>query len=211
MSRFERLALWIALLAALGAFLGSAPQRRAMARPADDEQGAPFAVCAIWDLTVELAESPRFADARKERTDALMSPEHRAAAAEYERLRASYDELDPESEDEEEQAKVWELWQQLHDAWDKLSEFEEAIEEQRTAIQLADYRNAFDQVMEAAEAIAKDQGYTCVVSTMLPIDEREKQPEDVWDLWELAKFQAAAIFPKQADITADVRDDLKLE
>ncbi len=210
MSRVERLALWAALLLALGAFLGSGPIRAAFAERSSDDD-APFAVCAIWDLTDELARSPRFAESREERLIALRSRGHEAALAEYERLRRELDAIDRESASEEEMARGQELWQQTNDAWEKLEEFQGAFEEHRTSMYLADYRAALSQVLESAEAIAEDMGFSCVVSTTLPIDDQKKQPEDVWDLWEIVKFQAAAVYPDDADITADVRDDLKLE
>jgi len=161
-----------------------------------------IAVCAVPTLINELMQSDRFRPALQETAPEIRS-ELESIAKEVAELRQTLQGGDPSSPDAQKglqrfrelSARASQLQQQLSQAIDK-----------KMAEQLIE---CYELVRASADAVADDLGFEYVIATGGVDEKLTSEQADVI----LRQITARPVvrYPKTADITDDVRDDLKLD
>lgn len=173
----------------------------AMAGIAGDDHNL-IAVCATPTLINELMQSDRYLPAREDAAPELRE-ELRNAAEELQRLREELQGADPKLP--EIQQKIA-RFRELNASTVQLQQRIALATERKFAEQLVE---CFELVKASADAIADDLGYAYVISTGSP-DEKISREQSEATLRQITA-RPMIKFPKAADITDDVRDDLKLD
>lgn len=183
-----------------------APQTAAVPAAASVAGGlAPFAVCDIYKVAEKLVAGPRYQTritAKQQEIQAQLKPLEeriRAARAKLEEV-ANPDQLSPEAQAAlSDGTAAQQEYQQL--AGRLQSEAEQFL----AAINYEAYR----EVNASIDAIAAQRGYVYVFASRSL--EGEQPPTAITSFVQGALSRPVLTFPKQADITADVLADLKLE
>lgn len=204
MRQLERIALWSAAAAAIMLSLraGSAPGSSALAANIPEGGSPKVAVCAVLRVADELMDSDRFKPLRQEYEEQLRKDDLDPLV---EQLRELQGKLENMPRDNPEFAQLRDQYLRLQrEANAKQQEIVQKMEK-KVAEQLAE---AYALVRSSATSLADDQGYDFVIASSGPDDELKKETPLALVRDILAR--PALKFPKDADITEDVRDDLKL-
>ena len=161
-----------------------------------------IAVCATPTLINELMQSDRFAPARAE-----VAPELRTELQEIsEQLQDLQDQLQNADPGDAAAQEKFRRFRELGARAGVLQQRIATAQERKFAEQLVE---CFELVKTSADAIADDLGFDYVISTGSPDEELSRVASDAT----LRQITARPMirFPKSADITDDVRDDLNLD
>jgi Skp family chaperone for outer membrane proteins len=172
----------------------------ALAAQADADQPL-IAVCATPTLINELMQSDRYLPARQDAAPELRQ-QLTELAEELQELQNTLRGADPQ--DPETQAGIAAYREKSSRAAQLQSQIANAIE-RKFAEQLVE---CFELVKSSADAIADDLGFDYVISTGAA-DEQLSREDSTATLRQITA-RPMIRFPKAADITEDVRDDLKL-
>ena len=161
-----------------------------------------IAVCAVPTLINELMQSDRFRPAREE-----VEPEARAeleaAGKELQEIREGLKGADPNAEEAQQRIQ---RFRELNSRATQLQMQIQVALDRKTAEQLGE---CFDLVRASADAVAEDLGFDYVIATG-GVDEKFSSEQSEVTLRQITA-RPVIRFPKGADITDDVRDDLKLD
>lgn len=205
MRHTERLFIYgataLALLCALRAGPTN-PGAEAHARTADPAASV-IGVCSVVKITDELMESDRFKPARIEFEDSLRKEKLDGILAE---MKALQQQVEGVSRDDPKFGELRERFGRLQrEAQRETQEIARKVE-LKVAEQLSE---CYQLVRGAAVAVAEDLGYTYVLASTDP-DEKLKS-QTVVSLMRDVLSRPVLLSPKSADITEDVRKDLKLQ
>lgn len=204
MRPIERIALWTLLaLAVIHALRTGGSTAAALASSASSNADAPrIAVCAVLRIADELMDSDRYKPARQEYEDSLNKEE---LAPIVEQLKELQSKLEGMARDNPEFARLREQYLRLQrEAGAKQQEILQKVEK-KVAEQLAE---CYALVRASAVNIAEDHGYDFVLASSGPDDELKK--ESPLSLVRDILSRPVLKSPKEADITEDVREELKL-
>lgn len=198
-------AMVVAVMALCGSPVGLGNRAvAAVDAPAVDSADGPvkIAVVSLMKISDELMDSPRFKPERDELDESLNKDLIRPAIEAIQELEKKLQGMDEKSPD----------FPQMRNDYIRLRN--ELGAKQREAAQKAEIKvgeqlkACYQMVRDSAAAIAEKKGYTYVISSMRPDDKFQDGPVQATIRDVLSRPVLA--FPKAADITEDVREDLKL-
>ncbi len=169
----------------------------ASARFAADDDHA-IAVCATLSITDELMESDRFRPAREELTR-LKQESIQPLADEMADIQSRGQAAAAAGED------LSGLQQEYQNLQQRLQQANQQAQLEVSDLMREQVKECYDLVRTSASAVAEDLGYDYVVSSSRTDDEIGENPAGEF----LAR--PMLVYPEDADITEEVRDDLKLE
>lgn len=204
MRQLERIALWSAAAAALAlSFRAADPAEHALASAAElPEGGTRIAVCAVITLADELMDTDRFKPERMEYEEKLRSEELQPLVDQLCELQVK---LESMNRDDAQFGPLRDQFVRLQrEAGAKQQEIAQRVE-RKVAEQLAE---CYGLVRASAVGIAEEKGFDFVVASGSAEDELKKDTPLalIRDMLSRPVLKA----PKDADISEDVRDDLKL-
>jgi hypothetical protein len=175
----------------------------ALARPASDDLPAPkIAVCAVPQIVNDLMDSDRFKPDREEfergLREELLTPLNEQLAA-IQQEASTVDRSDQEAVRKLQNGELQREGARLQ------GEIARKVEE-KIAQQLTE---SYGLVRDSATAVAEDLGFNYLLASSGPDDELET--ESVMALSRDLISRPVLMSPEGADITADVREDLKLK
>lgn len=195
MTRTSRL-----LLAALCALILALVIRMpvpAAARPAS-EDGHNIAVCATLLIVDELMDSDRFAPAREE-LQRVKQEQIQPLMDEMASLQNQFHAAQAAGED---LSAIQQHGQALQK---QIAQAREQANREMTDLATKQIGECYDLIKASAEAVAKELGYDYVVSSSRADDDMQSNSSSEF----LAR--PMLVYPEDADITEEVREDLKLE
>ncbi len=203
MASSRMLALWAT--GATGALFASVMLTGlSSAHARDGAEGVPapkIAVCAVPALVNELMQSDRFKPERES-----LEERFRSEMQEIEqRLGTLRDRAQANPDDPGMEALAQEFGEQRRLLAEKQREAAQALEK-KTAEQLL---QCFDLARTSASAVAEELGYNYVLASVGPDEELNDTSVEIAVRQMMSR--PAVMFPKEADITDDVRDDLNLQ
>jgi Skp family chaperone for outer membrane proteins len=204
--RVERLMLAAALVFASLAFLRSGPSPEAIAQsgtPAADQSPPRIAVCAAVKIVDELMESPRFKPARVELEERLRADKLRPLMDQMTALRQ---EAEGMGQDDPRLPELRERVGRLQREGERATREVVQQVEAKVAEQL---RECFSLVRASAQAVADERGFTFVLASGDPDD--APKTDVVMRVMRDMLSRPVLVAPEAADITEEVRLDLKLE
>lgn len=163
---------------------------------------AKIAVVSLMKITDELMDSPRYKPARDELDEKSNKELVRPAIEALQALEKELQGMDEKSPE----------FPQKRNEYIRLRQ--DLTKKQTEAMQKAELlvgeqlKACYQLVRDSAAAIAEKQGFTYVVSSMRPDDKFQDGPVQATIRDVLSR--PVLVFPKAADITEEVREDLKL-
>lgn len=199
-------ALAIAVMALCGSPAGLGSRAVAAvdvpASEASADAPAKIAVVSLMKITDELMDSPRYKPARDELDEKSNKELVRPAIEALQALEKELQGMDEKSPE----------FPQKRNDYIRLRQ--ELTKKQTEAMQKAELlvgeqlKACYQLVRDSAAAIAEKQGFTYVISSMRPDDKFQDGPVQATIRDVLSR--PVLVFPKAADITEEVREDLKL-
>jgi Skp family chaperone for outer membrane proteins len=199
-------AIVLSLMAGGGSVITGSRAVAGVESQAADSSAAPgaekIAVVSLMKITDELMDSDRYKPKREELDASLNKDLIRPAIEALQDLEKKLQGMDEKSPE----------FPQMRNDYVRLRN--ELGGKQREAAQKAELlvgeqlKECFQLVRDSAAAIAEKKGYTYVLSSMRPDDKFQEGPVQATIRDVLSRPVLA--FPKAADITEDVREDLKL-
>jgi len=204
MNSRERLVagMWAAGAAIIGAWLGGSGSDSARAHVSRSAADHPIAVCAMPMIVNELMSSERYKpirDKMQQEAEAELQPL-------VEKARQLAQELQQMQGDDPRGQSLFEEYQKLGgEIRQKQAELSAKLE-QLSAQQITE---CYSEVRASASAVAEDLGYKYVISSIGKDEELSK--DSVETVLRQMLSRPVIMAPEEADITEDVREDLKLE
>lgn len=205
MRNVERLALYIAVAAALILALRAGPSISGAAHAGEGEASPVprIAVCSLYQITDDLMDSNRFKPARMEYETQLRDESLKPLMDQLQELQRSVEGLDKSDPGfSEAREKFFRLQAAANKATQEIAQ----KVERKVAEQLVE---SYRLVEAAAVDVAADLGFNYVIASNNTRDELKQ--ETVAGLVRDMLGRPVLMHPDAADITEDVRQDLKLE
>ncbi len=195
-------ALWTIVLIVVAIALRPGPGA-VIAAAEDSDKPQKFAIVSTLKVADELMNSDRFRPSRTEFEDELRERELSPIAERLKELQAKLEALqrdDPQMRDLREQ-----YLRLQREMGEKTREVARAVEH-KVAEQLVE---CYSLVRSSAAEVAENAGYTFVISSTDPDEKLES--ETVVALTRDMLSRPVLVYPKEVDITEDVRKDLNLD
>lgn len=160
-----------------------------------------IAVCAIPKIVNELMQSDRF-KAERDRLQEQLQAELEPLANEMREIGERLQELDPNDPDAEA------LFERFRDVRLEFGRKQTEMARQLEALNAGQIIECYELARSSAAAVAEDLGYNYVISSVGRDEELTKESVEVAIRQMMAR--PVILAPRDADITEDVREDLKL-
>lgn len=164
---------------------------------------ARIAVCSVVKVTDELMNTDRFKPERQEYEEQLRTDQLKPLVEQLEALRDKLEAMDRQSPE----------FQEGREQFARLQREAQAVGQQvaqKVELKVAEQlKECYMLVRSSAQAIAEDLGYSYVLASADPEEELQKGP--VVSIMRDLLSRPVIMYPVKADITEDVRKDLKLE
>ncbi len=164
-----------------------------------------IAICDVATLSEDMMDSDRYLPQREQKredlqTELLLPLENLAKQLEADFTAAQA---------ADDQAKMQALQGQFMQLQQQAQQAQQDFQQQLQQFIAEQFKDAYNQIVESAQAIGEDLGYSYVAASSPPTAEFED--ESFADLLTEVLSRTYVSFPDGVDITADVRDDLNLD